>query len=355
MKRLNYTIISLVFLLVACNKSKLEEVTILPSSGSALVLNGLVGGEDGAAAGNSVFVDFSMDEQATLLRAGWDLGFYCGQLNRVIINNTTAAMAVLTNKSNLEDVTSADAAGLTFEVEIANPSPETFLKLDAIDGDLTKTVIPEINTTLSPVVIIGRGVGGATPRRVLIKAQFKMNQDGSYLVRWADIDSNNFQSETIAKDDRYHFKYLSFDSGTLEKATPEKKDWDIMWGNSVYQTPNGNQMAAYVFSDIVMLNYLSGVQAIEKVYSTTAEATAQFATYSAQDAQQEVFLSNRWSIGANWRATPAPGVQHAGVKKDRFYVVKDAEGYYYKLQFLSFSESDGGTRGAPKLEYERLQ
>jgi hypothetical protein len=342
-------------LLVACNKSKLEDVPIIPSSGNNLSLNGLVGNEDGSAAGNSVFVDFSEDGQTALKRSGWDLGFYCGNESRVIINNTTAAMAVISTKFDLDEVNADDVKDISFEVDIANPSPETFLKLDGIDGDLNKTVIPEIGTTLTPVVIIGRGVGGGTPRRSLIKVQFKWTVDGSYWVKWAPIDSNNYRTEMIGKDNRYHFRYFSFDEGVINSSYPQKRDWDIMWGASVYQTPNGNEMAAYVFSDMVMLNYLSGVQAVEKVYSSSDEAQLNYNKYALSDVYGEQFSNYRWEIGAQWRVTAAPGVLKPGVKKDRFYVVKDTDGNYYKLQFLNFSADDGGTRGRPQIEYELLR
>ena len=44
-----------------------------------------------------------------------------------------------------------------------------------------------------------------------------------------------------------------------------------------------------------------------------------------------------------------------GVKTDRFFVIKDCGGNYYKLQFLSFGSGDSGERGRPELQYELLK
>src|SRR5690606_41809028 len=57
----------------------------------------------------------------------------------------------------------------------------------------------------------------------------------------------------------------------------------------------------------------------------------------------------RSTIGSGWRVT-SPADQ-AGVKPDRFYLIKDAAGNVYKLRFVSFHPGDGGTRGKPVIEY----
>jgi hypothetical protein len=51
-----------------------------------------------------------------------------------------------------------------------------------------------------------------------------------------------------------------------------------------------------------------------------------------------------------------PGVTNAGVKTDRFYVLKDSYGNYYKLRFTKFGTgTDGTERGRPEIEYALLK
>ncbi|RYD97263.1 MAG: hypothetical protein EOP54_11490 [Sphingobacteriales bacterium] len=342
-------------LMLACNKSKIEDIDVPKSTGSTIQVNGLIGSESGASAGNMVFIDFSKDLQTPLVRANWDLAFYCGNQNRVLINNSTAAMAIVIDKTDLDAVTAADVSGQTFEVDITDPNPATFKKVDDLKGNLDKTVVPEITATASKVVVIGRGTGGGTPRRDLVKAQFRLTANGEYEVKWSKIGENNYQTATIAKDEAYNFKYVSFDNGLLTTAEPAKFNWDIVWGASIYETLNGSVMSAYIFSDMVGVNYLAGVTTLEKKYEDEATATQAFNTYSLAEAQAETFDHYRWAIGANWRQTAAPGVTNAGVNKKRFYIVKDPQGNYYKLKFLSFTTEDGGTRGKPELKYELLK
>lgn len=341
---------------VACQKSVLEDIDFPPpSTGSEMILDGLAGGESGSAAGNMVFVDFSENRQSTLQRSKWDLAFYCGTSNRVCINNTTAAMAYVMETTDLASIGESDAQGLSFDIDITNPNPAAFALIDDLRGDLNRTVIPEVSMAPGKVVIIGRGTGGATPRKALVKAQFSLTSDGAYQVTWANLDGSGQRSAVIEKDSEYNFKYLSFDEGPLAKAEPKQYEWDIVWSTSIYETPNGNIMGAYIFSDMVAINYLAGVQTVEKVYGTQREAFDAFESYTLADVTSETFLAYRWGIGAHWRDVAAPGVLNAGVRKDRFYVVRDTQGNYYKLRFMSFSEDDGGVRGRPELIYELLK
>ncbi|PZP51428.1 MAG: hypothetical protein DI598_03250 [Pseudopedobacter saltans] len=44
-----------------------------------------------------------------------------------------------------------------------------------------------------------------------------------------------------------------------------------------------------------------------------------------------------------------------GSRTDRFYIIKDADGNYYKLKFLAMGvNNDGGTRGKPVIQYELI-
>lgn len=347
---------ALVLCFASCDKTEIEDIKVPASSGSKMEVNGLIGSEQGSAAGNSVFIDFSKDNQGTLARAGWDLAFYCGNDFRVLINNTTAAMAKVTDKTDINAVSSADVAGVNFVLDIANPSPEAFAMIDDIDGDLSKTAIPAVSSTEAEnkVIVIHRGTAGSVAERDLIKVRILRNASGSYTLQYAPIDATTFNTIDITKDEEFNFKYWSFEQGEVA-GEPRKSEWDIMWTMAIYKTPLGNDFVAYVFSDLVAINYLNGTMAVEKEYATAAEATAAFEGYNKEMAAIDVFSNNRWTIGSRWRKTAAPGVTDPGVIKTRFYLVKDNQGNYYKLKFLTFTSEDGGTRGKPVLQYVLLQ
>lgn len=343
-------------LLWSCEKTKIENIKVPTSTGNTVEINGLIGNEPGSSAGNSVFIDFSKDKQTPFARADWDLAFYCDNDFRVIINNTTAAMAKVINKNDINAVSSADVAGVSFELDISNPTPEAFTMMDDIDGDLTKTVIPQVSSVdaENKVVVINRGTAGSIAPRDLMKVRILRHGTDGYTLQYAKINETVFKEIEVTKDADYNFKYISFDKGAVA-GEPKKYDWDITWTISMYKTPLGNEFVAYIFSDLVAINYLNGTMVVEKDYNSAADATAAYNSYAKTDAASETFLNERWKIGGGWRKTAAPGVTDPGVNKTRFYIVKDSQGNYYKLKFLSFTSEDGGTRGKPEIRYELLQ
>ena len=87
-----------------------------------------------------------------------------------------------------------------------------------------------------------------------------------------------------------------------------------------------------------------------------ALATAAYTSFAEADLTGKTFVKTRDAIGTKWRAAAAPGVTNPGVKRDRFYVVKDPRGNYYKLKFVSYGVPAGdGERGKPVIEYKLVK
>lgn len=322
------------------------------STGTAnYVLSGLAGSESGASAGNSVFVDMSNNAQTPLLRTGWDLGFLNTADFRVVLNNTVSAGAKVLDKNDLAAVVAADTVGLTLSVNQMAPAPTDFNYFDDIDGDITKTVIPAVSATAADnkVIIINRGTGGGTPARAWKKIRVLRNASGGYTVQYANITDATFQTVDIAKDEAYNFKLFSFDNGAVSAGEPKKKEWDIQWTYSVFKTDFGGGSVPYNFSDLVNINYLAGVQ-VAKVLTSAVTYDA----YAESNIATSTFTSGRWDIGSGWR-TATSGASPS-VLKDQFYVIKDPNGNYYKLKFISFhAATDGGVRGKPVIEYKLVK
>lgn len=324
----------------ACKKDTDPLIVIPASNGSQIQLNGLVATEPGSSAGNSVFVDFSANKQTPVARVSWDLGFYCGADFRVIINNTTTASAKQIGKTDLAAVTTADTVGLnglTLGFDAAS-----FNLVDNIFGDLSKTAIPAVSLVDADnkVVIINRGTGGSTPARDFYKIRVLRTNTG-YRLQYAKLAATTFTTVDIDKDADYNFKYVSFDAGAVA-AEPVKNQWDIKWSYTLYQTSFGADMIPFAFSDFISINAKAGVQAAEVLTSTVT-----YDNYTSANIASTTFSNAVDVIAGKWRSTnPA-----TGVRTDRFYVVKDPSGNYYKIKFLTMGAGDGGTRGKPEFKY----
>ncbi len=337
----------------ACKKDTDPVFIIPPSTGAEIKLNGIAGTESGAIAGNAVYIDLSGDRQTAVLRAGWDLGFYSGADFRVILNNSTAAGAKLLTQNSLTAVGATDTIGLTLATSQFNPLPEHLHYFDDIAGDLTKTVIPAISETDADnkVIILNRGTGGSIAARPWIKLRVLRNAAGGYTLQYAGIQETSFKTIQIPKDAAYHFKFVSFENGIIE-AQPEKEKWDLVWSYSVYEANFGAGPVPYNFSDLIAANYLSGVTVSTKIYASAAIALDAYNAFNKDSTALSVPSTKRWAMGSGWRSTqPA-----TGARLDRFYIIKDVSGNYYKFKCLSMGiGNDGGTRGKPMFKYDLIK
>jgi len=336
----------------ACSKDDDPIVTVPASDGSTLTLNGLIGSEAGTSAGNSVFVDFSVDKQTSVERASWDLGFYSGTEFKVILNNTVGATAVEINKTDLTQVTAADTTALAIAGSLAlGQGAGGYTYIDPVEGNLTTylagTVIKTVSATdaENKVYIVNRGAAGLiapATNRGWEKVRVLRNGNG-YTLQYAKINETTFKSLTITKDPALNFKHISFVNGAVN-VEPEKSAWDIEWTLATYKA---NATTPYTFSDFVIINFVGGVTAAEVLTTTVS-----YADFAEANLSGVTFLGTRDVIGSNWRITSGTPI---GVKTDRFYVVKDGAGNVYKLKFVSFHASDSGVRGKPVIEYKLVK
>ncbi|NML20406.1 hypothetical protein HHL16_05950 [Pseudoflavitalea sp. G-6-1-2] len=327
------------------NKLKLSFSTII-STGTTLELNG---GDGGANAVNSVYVDLSNNTQVPVNRKSYDLLFYTGADFRVLLNNAAGWAAIKVNKADLNAVSAADVNLADLAV---GQGKGTLSLIDDVTGDVTKNAMGQVSATDgdNKVFVISRaGVTSLNPTVAeLVKVRVLRNGNGYTLQYATHINATTFKTLNVEKTAVHDFRFVSLNTEAVVNIVPEKDRWDIVWGYSVYKAfdPENNVWLPYGVSDIVFLNTEGKVQAAEVLNSAVSYENFGEANIAAQ-----TFSGARDFISTKWRAT----YPTAGVKTDRFYVIKDANGNVYKLKFVSFHPADGGTRGKPKIEYKLVK
>jgi hypothetical protein len=345
---LSFSVVDAGELVVTPESGKMElKFSAIVSEGGTLTLNGLIAAEAGNAAGNSVFVDLSNNEQTPVDRRKWDLGFYSGDDFRVIINNTSGASVLALDKTDLTTVTLADVNLDDFSI---GSGVGAFDLYDNVNGDLTHTAIPQVEATAGKVYVINLvgGSGLTAKAENLVKVRFSRKGTNGYTVQYAHIDETTIKSADITKDAAYNFNYFSFANGAVS-VEPAKAKWDFVWTWSIYHTIFMGEDLPYAFSDLVFINHLSGTQSAEVVI--TDKIT--YDGFSENDLSSITFTGDRNTIGSTWRFTVAP--DPVGVRKDRFYLIKDSSGNIYKLSFISFHPTEGGVRGKPQFKYNLVK
>jgi hypothetical protein len=170
------------------------------------------------------------------------------------------------------------------------------------------------------------------------KIRVLRNASGGYTLQQADIAAATFSTIDIPKDDKYFFKYISFENGAVA-VEPEKTKWDIAWTYSGYTTNIGGEVP-YLFQDVVFQN--RNVQVAKVLPSVKS-----YASFTESDIAALTFSSLLNTIGSDWRATMPPAI------KDQYYIIKDGNNNYYKLKFTAIT--DGGVRGYPAIEYALIK
>ncbi|MGB3007539.1 MAG: HmuY family protein [Chitinophagaceae bacterium] len=295
---------------------------------------------------NKVFIDLSASRETPVVRTAWDLGFYTGTDDfRVVLNSSSAMMAKQINKNDLTQVTAADTIGFSSDVAFSLFSPTT-TSLPYIDyptGDLTKTAIASVSSIESnnKVYIVNRGLGIGSPAsaRGWKKIRIIRNATGGYILEQADIAASTFTSIDIPKDEAYFFKYVSFENGIV-MVEPQKKKWDIAWSYFSNVTNFGAGEVPYLYQDFILIN--RNVQAAKVITGSIP-----FSTFDSTHIGTVAFSSGQNVIGADWRSGGGP-TSGPAVRTDRYYIIKDGVGNYYKIRFTSLTKN--GERGYPAYE-----
>jgi hypothetical protein len=317
----------------------------------------------GATYPNRVFIDLSGNRQTAIARTSWDLAFSStADEFRVVLNSANGMLARALDKTDLAAVTASDTVGfgaqlslnaifgLAASAEDPNALPDWVKNstswIDNPAGDLTKTAIAEVSATAAEnkVYIIDRGTG--VSNAPLGWKKIRVIRNGSnYTLQHADISSNTFTSIDITKNSDTRFQYVSFATGVVN-VEPAKTKWDIAW-TGFTNTTNfgpGTPSIPYYFQDVIITNTV-GVQTAQ-VISATAGVT--YDAFAEANLSTLTWSSSQIGIGSAWRTT-GPPPSPVGPRTDRFYVVKDADGNYYKVQFTSLTTN--GERGKPQFKF----
>ncbi|CAN5169338.1 hypothetical protein BH09BAC3_BH09BAC3_31480 [soil metagenome] len=340
------------------------------ATGGSLEING-----GGQYHPNKVFIDLSGNRQTAVKRTDWDLAFSSTDDFRVLLNSSNGMFAYkLAGKTDLASVTmaDADAADLASKISIGaiftaiNSNPTTSWFADALNwidnpqGDLTKTAIAAISATASEnvVYIVNRGDGIATSAGAAMPTlgwkKVRIIRNGSnYTIQHADISSTTFASTTVTKDAAYRFNYFSFTNGAVA-VEPRLKKWDIAWTGFTNQTatnpadPTNSFNVPYYFQDVIVQS--SDVQTLQILNS----AGVSYDNFVEANLAGRIFSSSQINIGSSWRSGGGPpGTPPPAVRTDRYYIIKDGDGNFYKLRFTALTTN--GERGKPVFEYKLVK
>jgi len=358
MKKLLFLSITLLSL-ASCSNDEDTKVEI-PTVGATLSAS--VGGPNQP---NQVYLDLSAAETKSVNRASWDLGFSSGSDFRVIINGSVKMAVKKLETSDITLTQTSDPSVLVIGGEnlASNGYADNPTGVLAGAGAGIGTAIAEISAIESEnkvyLVNLGLGISTKTAGVGAVEADGEargwkkvriLRSGNGYKIQYADLTSATFTEKTISKDAAYNFSFFSLISGNTVSVEPEKTKWDLNFTTFTNYLNMGQGEVTYGYADFITTNSKGGTQVYQVL--TSAKTYEAFVKADVVEANFTVSATDQRIIGANWRNGGGPGTLPS-IRTDRFYVVKDAAGNYYKVKFLTMT-NDAGVRGNTTLEYAIL-
>lgn len=349
----------------SCINDNEDPIAVSPIDGALVDVS--VGG---ATQPNQVWFDLSENKRVLTKRTDWDLAFYSGNEFKVIMNSSIQmAAAKIPTATNIDAVTEASVVSLQTQVQVANFNPANEIYIDDVKGDFPSgyTAIEEVKTldTDNGIYLLNMGkdiyqgnvaVGSVTysgDARGWMKIQVTRSGEG-YKIKYAALGDTSHKEITVTKNTSYNYNFVSLKNNKEVFIQPEKKKWDLCF--TVF-TNTITGAGSYVYADFINNNNVGGVGAYEVKVTAPETGVNAYNNFKASDIDQSKFVYNDYRvIGSNWRGT-ASGPEVYG---DRFYVIKDSDGYYFKLRFTRLTKANtddqgvAGERGFPSFEYKPL-
>ncbi|NGF77268.1 hypothetical protein G5B10_15385 [Fluviicola sp. SGL-29] len=260
------------------------------------------------------------------VKTNWDLGFSCaGETPYIILNAAKIMLAAPVTGKTFEQVTST--SNLSFKAE----HPTGRMDSLAIRG--------------GSVYVLDRGYDNSGTHMGHFKMEILEHTNLHFKGRFAKMDGSNEQTVTIEKDNNYNFVYMKWnESGTVNIPViePLKDTWDLVF-----------TQYSEIFHEPEYMPY-SVVGCLTNTYNTTALRVTDkaFEDINLEYAENLILSNDRDEIGYDWK-TFLYDQNIYQIHYEKVYVVKDSEGYFYKLRFIDFYNQIG-EKGTPTFEYQRL-
>lgn len=258
-------------------------------------------------------------------RTAWDLGLGCADSTPWLWLNTSCAMQVaLTGSMDFDAVT--DDAALSYRPDHPSGHFDSLALTAALDGQ---------------VVVIDRGYNSAGRWRGKVKFQLLGVDAEGYRFRYARLDGSEAHTVEVAKDERFNFVGFSFTTHEAVQIEPPKESYDLCF--TTY---------THLFYDPLLPYLVNG--ALLNPHQTQAglDTAYAFAAVDREVATTFALSSRRDAIGYDWKSYSIDAGSFT-VYPEQVYVLRDSEGFWYKLHFLDFYD-ENGQKGAPTFAVQRL-
>jgi hypothetical protein len=297
--------------------------------------------EEGQAAlgptyGSQVYFDLSeADVVASNTVSDWDLSFSGKAGDRTIRLNSSRFMLAGTSMDT------------TFSADL---DPEVLdMRFDTSDGNPDSTAIGtwyepvgDSIRSLRYVYLIDLGIDDLGEALGYKKVSFELAGD-HILLRAANPDNSMETTIPVMLDPQMDRTYFSFETG-IRNNVPESGAWSLLFTRytTMLVTDEGEDYPYLVVGALLNPNGLLAA----------VDTSHDFMDIGIEDIAGLEFTNRSDIIGYEWKEYDFDAGIYT-IVQGVSYVIRDRDGFYYKLRFVDFY-SDEGIKGYPTFEYVRL-
>ncbi len=326
--------LSLIFLLLLSLQSCFKEEDMIPP-------HDLGDLEEGQAAlgsfyENQVWFDLNNNQVASSSSANnWDLSFESSSGGWIIRLNSALFMLA------------GNSMDTVFSAELNMEDLE--MKFDKSDGNPDSTAIGAWYETIEDstwshryVYLLDLGSDQEGNSLGQKKVQFDIRGE-TFQMRYANPDNSGDTTVLILRDPAMDQVYYSFEEGLVNVA-PLPDQWSLLFTRytTMLVTDDGDDYPYLVVG--VLLNPNGVFAARDSIHD--------FMDLDADDVTDLEYTSRSDVIGYDWKYYNFDNGVYT-IVPDMNFVIKDRDGYFYKLRFVDFY-SDEGVKGYPGFEFIRL-
>lgn len=226
---------------------------------------------------------------------------------------------------------------------------ELEMKFDKSDGNPDSTamagwfeVLEDSSWSKRYVYLVDRGSDPQGNPLGHMKVQFDIQGD-AYVMRYASIDTDLDTTVLIERDASMDMRFFSFEDGLVDIAPPPDQ-WSLLFTRytTMLVTDEGEDYPYLVVG--ALLNPNGVTAALDTIHD--------FLDMDMDDIQDLEFNSRADVIGYEWKYYNFDAGVYT-IEPGMSYVIRDRNGYFYKLRFVDFY-SDQGVKGYPTFEFVRL-
>jgi len=262
----------------------------------------------------------------------WDLGFATGaNEHHIIMNGGKEVQVYHTNETDFTKTYTA-----------TNSSPWVW---DNPNGNPDSTAIGNwldsaTNQSSGKVYVIDLG---KTENPRYKKVRFDSVTTDKYFITCANLDNTLMYNLEVSKDTRKNFTSVNLSLKQVVDFEPLNTSWGLVFIRYRH---------VYYDMDPITPYLVNGTIINTKFVTVNESDDLTFESIDVNQAKQLLLGTKADEIGFDWKTYNLDAGKYT-VNQKKIFILKDKDGFYYKLRFIDFY-NDKGAKGYPKFVYQRL-